>query len=699
MSKKTRSGQMAKPRFSSVALPAHDTPDIPGRSPVSHRSDERIVFSPLIRTSSTSSTTEKLGRLASLKGILWQAKKSGNPPPSGYHSDSIAGRMSAASRSSSRTESSTDSTNDRSFSPVSRRRKYVHGPPPGIVAPQPKTAVPSTGWGEMPSVLERYKKPEYMTPAPDLKEVQAKLGLLSVERTASASHPEAGPSKRRHRTYSHDHHHRITPPQPLRSTTPPSKQNDHPSDPRNRLHNRLGAERRPELASPLSTQLADFDQAVPTRPRTTSMNRTASYQMVEPSPWPHKAANQATPGLSLRTTLPNTPYTPPAAQFHAHAQRSGKHQAQPTIAPGVFIPPPVADAPRDSGRSRDRDEHRKAQAQASVAPPVFVDVPEPKRSHRRDRVSSATQPPANTTSKSGRSQSFTLKSILKKTLPQTSPGRTELPPPQPAVPVPQSERVPIPTLPSFERRRTASLLRPTNATGCWSWSDNPSIAELTTPGRSLYMRNPSKETDYNETKAIHAGGMVKELDYVVGDDISNSKMLTFNLGLPVIGYHVKNARWVKNVGFCSDHVLDQLVNRKSNKKGLEAMHIGFELDDRRSGHWGVPWEVHVQKPEGMGITVRDVLHAVYEAFNTLLTQDEYNAIPPQLHPELYKAFVERCREGPHLDLVEMKKGYRRADALRGQNYCRGIYWDHRRGGQWLMLVCRKEVILPYTGVH
>lgn len=78
---------MAKPQFSSVALPAHDTPDIPGRSPVSYRSEERTVFSPLIRTSSTNSTTEKLGRLASLKGILFQAKKSGNPPPSGYHSD------------------------------------------------------------------------------------------------------------------------------------------------------------------------------------------------------------------------------------------------------------------------------------------------------------------------------------------------------------------------------------------------------------------------------------------------------------------------------------------------------------------------------------------------------------------------------------------------------------------------------------
>lgn len=202
--------------------------------------------------------------------------------------------------------------------------------------------------------------------------------------------------------------------------------------------------------------------------------------------------------------------------------------------------------------------------------------------------------------------------------------------------------------------------------------------------------------DDDDEKAIHAGGMIAALDYGLPEMvISKSKMITFNLGLPVLGHNIKNAREVATSYFCPDHVLNQSVNKGRNGQRLEMMHVGFEMDDRRSGHWAVPWEVHIQKDGG--ITVRDVLHAVYEAFNTLLTKDEYNAIPPQLHPELYQACVERCREGPHLDQVEMSKGYRRADALRGQIYCRGIYWDHRRGGRWLMIVCRKEVILPTYG--
>lgn len=138
--------------------------------------------------------------------------------------------------------------------------------------------------------------------------------------------------------------------------------------------------------------------------------------------------------------------------------------------------------------------------------------------------------------------------------------------------------------------------------------------------------------------------MIAALDYGLPEMvISKSKMITFNLGLPVLGHNIKNAREVATSYFCPDHVLNQSVNKGRNGQRLEMMHVGFEMDDRRSGHWAVPWEVHIQKDGG--ITVRDVLHAVYEAFNTLLTKDEYNAIPPQLHPELYQACVERCREG------------------------------------------------------
>jgi hypothetical protein len=287
--KHTHPAHLATPKIPSVNLPSHDTPDIPidfPRLSTSSRrrgEDERSVFSPLLRDGATPSPEKGGGGRFKLplKGILKNSKKNGAPPPSnGYYSDSHAMRTSAPSRSSSRTESSSGSY-DRPFTPViqsayrGRSSSYAQAPVPEIVAPRPKPAMPSRGWGSAPGIPSqlavysnsRTPSTPYDDP-PDLKKVQAKLGIVASDYVSPSSHEVH--SKHRHRTSSMDQ--RAPSSKPHLQHTSRKSSYAGSTDPRH-----VGAG--PPHEAPMKKHGYQHPDAAPPGPIPIPMERTRSYSM------------------------------------------------------------------------------------------------------------------------------------------------------------------------------------------------------------------------------------------------------------------------------------------------------------------------------------------------------------------------------------------------------------------------------------
>ncbi|KAG2745423.1 hypothetical protein P692DRAFT_201674934, partial [Suillus brevipes Sb2] len=117
------------------------------------------------------------------------------------------------------------------------------------------------------------------------------------------------------------------------------------------------------------------------------------------------------------------------------------------------------------------------------------------------------------------------------------------------------------------------------------------------------------------------------------------------------------------------------LDKPAADKKLTKMTINFQCDP-------FTWDIDVEREKG--IRVRDVLEAIYSAFDLPLTFQERSLIPHRLRAECAKAFKLRCNLAPVLPIVQQRQGWKRVDALLHETIFRGLA-QSKRGGWTLHL--------------
>jgi hypothetical protein len=83
----------------------------------------------------------------------------------------------------------------------------------------------------------------------------------------------------------------------------------------------------------------------------------------------------------------------------------------------------------------------------------------------------------------------------------------------------------------------------------------------------------------------------------------------------------------------------------------------------------------IRRPDG--IRCIDVFQEIFDAYDHRLRSEERQALAPGIDDRCIVAFQKRCKDTPHLPLVNERQGMRRVDLLRGKRIFNGLKRDPR----------------------
>jgi len=83
--------------------------------------------------------------------------------------------------------------------------------------------------------------------------------------------------------------------------------------------------------------------------------------------------------------------------------------------------------------------------------------------------------------------------------------------------------------------------------------------------------------------------------------------------------------------------------------------------------------IRIRRPDG--IRCIDVFQEIFNAYDHRLSKEEQRILASEIDDRCITAFKKRCRDAPHLPLVNERQGMRRVDLLRGKRIFNGLTRD------------------------